>query len=89
MSFIAAVPTTDRIASFKAIAADMGAKVRVRKLSGSLRNAVRVVLIDGTFDALRDAAVMADAIATCGVPATRKDFRHAFDGTQINLYFRA
>lgn len=89
MSFTAAIPTADRIASFKAVAADMGAKVRVRKLSGSLRNAIRVVLVDGTFDAIRDAAVMAGAVSTSGREATSPDFRYAFDGTQINLYFRA
>lgn len=63
--------------------------MRVRKLTGSLRNAVRVVLINGTFDAIRDAAVLTDAISTSGREATNKDFRHAFDGAQINLYFRA
>lgn len=88
MTLTAAIPTADRISYFKAIAADMGATVRIRKLSGSLRNAIRVVLVSGTFDAIRDAAVMSDAISTTGRKATNPDFRHAFDGTQINLYFR-
>lgn len=81
MSFTAATPTADRIAAFKAIASDMGASVRVRKLTGSLRNAIRVVLVDGTFDAIRDAAVMVGAVSTSGVEATNRDFRYAFDGT--------
>lgn len=89
MTFIAAAPTADRIASFKAIAADMGTKVRIRKLSGSLRNAVRVVLVDGDFSAIRDAAVLADAMSTSGCEPTKPEFRHAFDGSQINLYFKA
>jgi hypothetical protein len=85
----AAAPTADRIEAFKAIASEMGAKVRIRKLTGSLRNAIRVVLVDGTFDAIRDAAVLSNAISTSGREATNPEFRHAFDGTQINLYFRA
>jgi hypothetical protein len=88
MTFTAAVPTADRIASLKAAAVACGCMVRVRKLSGSLRNAVRVVLTSGDFAALRDAAVMVDAVSTSGTAATNPDFRYAFDGTQINLYFR-
>lgn len=84
-----ATPTADRIAAFKAAAAEMGAKVRVRKLAGSLRNAIRVVLIDGDFAAIRDAAVLSDAISTSGREATNPDFRNAFTGSEINLYFKA
>lgn len=84
-----ATPTADRIAALKAAAEMFGTKVRIRKLAGSLRNAVRVVIVSGDRDTVRDAAIAANAISTTGKEPTHPDFRFAFNGDEINLYFQA
>lgn len=84
-----ATPTADRIAELKATCALFGTKVRVCKLSGSLRNAVRVVIVSGDRDTVRDAALNANTVSTAGRSPTSPDFANSFNGDEINLYFLA
>ena len=82
-------PTTELTDAFKAVCAMFGTKVRVAKMSGSLRNAVRVVIVSGDRETVRDAAAGLGMVTTAGVKATNPDFRLGWNGDQINLYFGA
>ena len=85
----AAKPTTALIAALKATCAMFGTTVRVKKLSGSLSHAVRVVIVSGDRETVRDAAVSVSAFTTTGIKATSPEFARCWNGDQINLYFEA
>lgn len=82
-------PTAELISALKATCAMFGTKVRVKKLSGSLSHAVRVVLVSGDRAVVRDAALSASARTTTGLSASSPDFARCWNGDQINLYFEA
>jgi hypothetical protein len=87
--FAVAAPIADRIEAFKANCAVMGCKARTKKLSGSLRNAVRVVIVDGSWDELRDAAVLTGLVTSTLRPFTHPQVRSCFDGSSVNVFFPA
>lgn len=84
-----AKPTADTLATLKNNCTIMGCKVRTKQLSGSLARAVRIVLVEGSWDQLRDACVLSGVITTTGTEFTAPTVRSCFDGSQINVWFKA
>ena len=81
-------PTTELLASVKATCAQFGASVRLRKLSGSLTGRVRLVIVSGTREQVRDALVILDALTSSGTSFTTPDSRFAWNGEQVNICFK-
>lgn len=82
-----AQPTPALLASLKATCADFGATVRLRKLSGSLSGRVRLVLVSGTREQVRDALVTLDALTSTGGSFAAPDSRFAWNGAEVNVCF--
>lgn len=82
-------PTPELLASVKAACADQGATVRLRKLSGSLRGRIRLVLVSGSRDQVRDAMVSINALTSMGGTFANPDCRFCWNGDEINICLAA
>lgn len=89
-------PTPERIDRLRAISREQGGDVRVRRLRGSLRDAISVTLVQGdelsqvNGDMLRDILLLAGCISSTYVEPTNPDFRFCLNdgGRQCNVYFQ-
>jgi len=80
--------TPDQIDRLKFACRKSGARVRVKKLDGSLSGCIRIVLMDGTREAVRDALVSMDGATSFGRPFAHPDWQFAWNGaSEVNACF--
>jgi hypothetical protein len=82
-----AEPTPALLSSLRATCAEFGAVVRLRKLSGSLRGRVRLVLVSGSRDQVRDALVLLEVMTSSGASSADPASRFAWNGDEVNVCF--
>jgi len=80
--------TPEQIDRLKFECRKAGARIRVKKLDGSQRGCIRIVLMDGTREAVRAALVSMDGATSFGRPFSHPDWAFAWNGpSEVNACF--
>jgi hypothetical protein len=80
--------TAEQIDQLKFECRKGGAIIRVKKLDGSQRGCIRIVLVSGTREAVRAALVAMEGATSFGRPFAHPDWHFAWNGpSEVNACF--